>query len=169
MAKIPRKKSSPKAGSVCEYGTVAAFLNALSEQSKAEVLLAPAYRTTGNSIQAGALLSGQRSDETSRVHACIVLAVEAILGGSQGRITYPYRQTQHDQQVRKRIRDLQDELLTALQLALQHDERVAHLRYPASYQVPAIQIWHPDALAVFPVAYQDGRWVVVSSTRGQLA
>ena len=159
-----KKSRNAKSGAVREYGTVDAFLGALSDQSPAEMLLAPVYRPAGNSIQAGALLSGQRTGDISCIHTCIALAVEAVLVGERGRITYPYRQAQQDRQVRKLVSDLQQELLAALQIALQHDARVARLRYPASYQVPALQTWNPDALVGFPVTYQSGHWIATSGT-----
>lgn len=155
MAKNKRRLGS---GAICEYGTVDAFLRALSEQSAAEVFLAPVYRSLNTAIHAGVLLSGQRPGESSCIHCCVVLAAKAILVGEQGRITYPYRQSQQNRQVRQTVSVLQQELLTVLASALQHDARVARFRSPASYQVDAIRTWNPEALAGFPVAYQDGHW-----------
>ncbi|GHP00686.1 hypothetical protein KSF_107330 [Reticulibacter mediterranei] len=151
------KKS--KAGPVCEYGTVNAFLNAVSERAQATILLAPVHRPIGNAVQAGALLTSQIPDDYPCVHLCVILAVEAVLVGERGRVTYPYRQAQPDRQVRQKIRDLQQELLTVLLHTLQHDPRGAHVRSDAFYQVPEIQTWNRQALAGFPVTYQDGHWI----------
>ncbi len=130
-----KKNRNARARTVCEYGTVDAFLSALSEQCAAVLLLAPAYRLVGRSIQAGTLLSGHRPDETSCFHTCIVLDMEAVLVGERSRITYSYRQ------VRKRMSDLQQKLLAALHHAVQHGMRVTRLHYPAWYQVLAIWVW----------------------------
>lgn len=156
---------------VCEYGTLSAFLTALSQTGPAEILLAPAHHRpipTASTIQAGALLSGQRPGEPSCVHTCLVRAVQAILVGTQGRITYPYCQKQANAHVRQRIHDLQQEFLDTLQISLSSDQRVAHLQYPASFQV-SVQLWAPDALVGYPVTFQGEHWTIVSRKTEQSA
>ena len=157
--------NSKGAGAVCEYGTVNAFLDALFQQSPGEVLLAPAYRSTGaSSVQVGALLSGQRFGDTSRVHTCTVLGVEAILLGERGRIIYPYRSPEPESDIRPRIAQLQQGLLDALLVALQGDARVARVSYPASYQA-TVTMWTRNALTEFPLGWSDGRWTVLPGSR----
>lgn len=154
--------NSKRAGAAREYGTVNAFLDALFEQFPVEVLLAPAYRLIGaSSIQAGALLSGQRFGDTSCVHTCTVLGIEATLAGERGRVIYPYSTPEPEPRIRLRINQLQQELLDALLVALQGDARVARVSYPASYQVSAITMWTRSALTGFPLGWSAGHWAVL--------
>lgn len=160
---MSRKSLSDKKFPIRLYGTVEAFLSALSQgETHIEILLMPiAHRLTLGTgttrTQVAILLTGQRANV---VYVCFVLVAEASSVGEKGRIIYPYKASD-DPHVTHQLQRLQDELLTVLTTAFQRDSRVSSVEHPAALEIPQLRTWPSNALTHFPIVFRDGHWVSV--------